>query len=254
MSAVWARPAFTPSGAQAWLDLVVFTRDKPALDVDLGEDDGYPGDYALPRSVRVRTASIEEHRDAFESYLAGAFRELAGAQLGEAASAIEEARWAVTVRGSLPDPPDLAHLQAVRAFERFLARTAGAVASANDLSLSWLDLRAFAEGEPPAELRLAEWLEVLYDDEEGALHTRGAAQFARPDLVALGLPDDALEPAARMLRLVARLEADGAVFADGAAVDVEGASVRLAKLDAARCEALALGKDTLLVDGRQDPR
>src|SRR5437868_15449095 len=122
VGAVWARPYFKPSSQRAWLDLVMFTRDKPALGIDLGEEDGFPGGYEFPRSISVRTMNVGEHRADYETYLDGPFRELAREQIGEAADALDEARWATTIVGSIADPPDLAHVQAVRAFQRFLAR------------------------------------------------------------------------------------------------------------------------------------
>jgi hypothetical protein len=255
---VWTRPRFAPSPGRAWLDLVVLTKDKPALDVDLGADDGYPEGYALPRTISIRTAAIAAHPDVYAPYVEGAFRDLATDQIGDAARAIDDARWAVTIKGSFPDPPDLGHLQAVRAFERFLARTAGAVAIANDLSLRWQDAASLAQADPPEHLRVDEWIEVLYDDEVGGIHTRGMAQFARPDVALFDQPAHRLERAAQLLRHVAHLQAGGALYRDGGTIRVQsldpGAAgarieVRLDTLDAARCKALAVAPDTLVVEG-----
>lgn len=258
---VWTRPRFAPSAERAWLDLVVLTRDKPALDIDLGAEDGFPPDYELPRTISIRTAEIAAHRDVYAQYVEGAFRDLADDQMGEAARAIDEARWAVSIQGSIADPPDLGHLQAVRAFQRFLARTVGAVAIANDLSLRWQDAASLAAADPPERLRVDEWIEVLYDDEIRGIHTRGMAQFARPDVAVFDLPEHRLERAAQLLRHIAHLQAHGALYRDGTTIEVQGPdpgasesriTVRLETLDAARCKALAVSNDTLVVEGWPD--
>jgi hypothetical protein len=255
----WTRPYFTPSPQRkdrAWIDLVVFTHDRPALDVDLDEEDGFPPGFEFPRSLSARSVAIDEHRDMFESYLEGAFRDLAGEQLGEASAALDRARYGVVVEGSIPDPPDLAHLQAIRALARYFARTAGGIAIANDLSLSWQDLRPMSNAEPPPLLRVDEWVEVLYDDEVGALHTRGMAQFARPDITVFDQPHHRLERASQLLRHVAHLEAHGARFEGRAMLEVEGfdsssprVTIALNPLESARCKALAVAEGALVVEG-----
>lgn len=255
---VWTRPRYAPSAERAWLDLVVLTRDKPALDVDLGAEDGFPADYELPRTISIRTAEIAAHPEVYGQYVEGAFRDLAADQIGDAARAIDEARWAVSIQGSIPDPPDLGHLQAVRAFARFLARTVGAAAIANDLSLRWQDAASLAQADPPEQLRVDEWIEVLYDDEARGIHTRGMAQFARADVALFDQPEHRLERAAQLLRHIAHLQAHGALYRDRSALQVRGLDsaaadsrieVRLDKLDAARCKALAVSNDTLVVEG-----
>lgn len=255
--AVWARPYFKPSTERAWLDLVVFTRDKPALDVDLGEEDGFPPDYEFPRTISVRATALAEHRDVFEQYLEGPFRDLATEQIGEAAAGIDQARYAVSIEGSIGDPRDLAHAQAIRAFERFLGRTAGGIAIANDLSLAWQDLRAMTAAEPQGRLRIEEWIEVLYDDEVRGIHTRGMAQFARPDIALFDQPEHRLERAAQLLRHIAHLEAHGTLYGERSTLEVEGPSsaalarvtVGLSRLDEDRCKALAVRPGTLVVEG-----
>lgn len=255
---VWKRPYFSASTGRAWLDLVMFTREKPALDVDLGEEDGFPPGFDFPRSISVRTANIANHRDAYESYLEGPFRELAVDQIGDAAKTLDDARWTVTIAGSIPDPPDLALLQAVRAFQRFVARTASGIAIANDLSLRWQDAASIALADPPNRLRIEEWIEVLYDDDIGGLHTRGMEQFARPDVVVFDQPHHRLERASQLLRHIAHLEAHGTLYGDRASITVDGAEsspsaervkVALGRLDPERCKALAVRSDTLVIEG-----
>jgi len=245
----------------------MFTREKPALGVDLGEEDGFPPGFDFPQTISVSTTSISEHRDGYAEYLEGPFRELASEQLGEeVAKEIDEARWAISVSGSVPDPSDLALFQAVRAFQRFLTRTAAGIAIANDLSLRWQDAGSIALADPPGRLRIDEWIEVLYDDELRGLHTRGMEQFARPDIVVFDQPEHRLERAAQLLRHLAHLEAHGTLYADGASVKVDkveapGASpsqatsstervtVALQRLDAERCKSLAVRGGTLVVEG-----
>jgi len=247
---VWQRPQFEATKNRALLDLVVFTRDKPALGIDLGEEDGFPEGYDLPATISIRTAALDTHADRFASFLEGPFRELAADQIGDdAANAISDARHAVSIEGKIDDPADLRHLQVVRAFQRFLARTVGAVAIANDLSLRWQDAAPLALADPPDAVRVDDWIEVLYDDELRGLHTRGMAQFARPDIAVFDAPEDTLARAAHVLRRIGELEAFGKVFADGAAVEVDGQELRLALLDAARCEALAVARGTLVLSG-----
>jgi hypothetical protein len=254
---IWKRPYFSPSEGRAWLDLVMFTKEKPALGVDLGEEDGFPPGYEFPRSISVRTASLAEHRDAYESYLEGPFRELAHDQLGEAAKGIDEARWVISIAGSIADPPDLAHVQAVRAFQRYLARTVGGIAIANDLSLSWQDAVAIGNTDPPTRLRVEEWIEVLYDDEVRGLHTRGMEQFARPDIVLFDQPQHRLERASQLLRHIAHLEAHGTLYGERASIEVDGqvtpsterVMVELERLDPERCKTLAVREGTLVVEG-----
>jgi hypothetical protein len=254
----WARPHFAPSKDRAWLDLVMFTRDKPALDVDLGEEDGFPPGFDFPRTISVRTASIAEHRDAYAEYLEGPFRELAADQLGaEASKNIDDARWTVTISGSVPDPPNLALVQAVRAFERYMARTASGIAIANDLSLRWQDAASIATSDPPNRLRVDEWIEVLYDDEVKGLHTRGMEQFARPDVAVFDLPEHRLERASQLLRHLAHLQAHGTLYPDRTTIKVDPAdsrtseriTVALERLDADRCKSLAVRDGTLVVQG-----
>lgn len=258
MSEVWARPNFAKSGDRAWLDLVMFTREKPALDVDLGGEDGFPPGFDFPRTISVRTANIAEHADAYVEYLEGPFRELAAEQLGaEIGGQIDEARWTVTIAGSVPDPPNLALFQAVRAFQRFVARTAGGIAIANDLSLRWQDAGSIAIADPPNRLRVDEWIEVLYDDEVKGLHTRGMEQFARPDVAIFELPEHRLERASQLLRHLAHVQAHGTLYPDTTTIKVDAAdlssservTVALGRLDAERCKALAVRDGTLVIEG-----
>lgn len=258
MSDVWARPLFSASKDRAWLDLVMFTREKPALDVDLGEEDGYPLGFEFPRTVSVRTTNIAEHRDAYAEYLEGPFRDLATDQIGaEASTQIDDARWTVTISGSIPDPPNLALVQAVRAFQRHIARTAGGIAIANDLSLRWQDAAAIAAMDPPNRLRVDEWIEVLYDDEAKGLHTRGMEQFARPDVAVFDLPEHRLERASQLLRHLAHVQAHGTLYPERTTIKVEAAdsasssrvTVALGRLDAERCKLLAVRSGTLVVEG-----
>jgi hypothetical protein len=255
---VWARPNFAKSDDRAWLDLVMFTREKPALDVDLGEEDGFPPGFEFPRTISVRTANIAEHRDAYAEYLEGPFRELAAELLGaEIAKGIDEARWTVTIAGSIPDPPNLALPQAVRAFQRYLARTVGGIAIANDLSLRWQDAAFIANSDPPNRLRVDEWIEVLYDDEVKGLHTRGMEQFARPDVAVFDLPTHRLERASQLLRHLAHLQAHGTLYPDRTTIKVDApdstssarVTVALGRLDAERCKSLAVRGGTLVVEG-----
>lgn len=258
MSEVWGRPHFTKSDDRAWLDLVMFTREKPALDVDLGEEDGFPPGFDFPQTISVRTANIAEHGDAYAEYLEGPFRELAAEQLGaEIGKQIDEARWTVTIAGSVPDPPDLALAQAVRAFQRFVARTASGIAIANDLSLRWQDAGSIAIADPPNRLRVDEWIEVLYDDEVKGLHTRGMEQFARPDVAIFDLPVHRLERASQLLRHLAHLQAHGILYPDKTTIKVDAAdlssservTVALGRLDAERCKSLAVRAGTMVVEG-----
>jgi hypothetical protein len=236
----------------------MFTREKPALDVDLGEEDGFPPGFDFPRTISVRTANVAEHRDVYAEYLEGPFRELATEQIGEEASKlIDDARWTVTISGSVPDPPDLALVQAVRAFERFLARTAGGIAIANDLSLRWQDAASIAAMDPPTRLRVDEWIEVLYDDEVKGLHTRGMEQFARPDVAIFDLPVHRLERASQLLRHLAHVQAHGTLYPERTMIKVdppdsrssERVTVALGRLDAERCKSLAVRAGTLVVEG-----
>jgi hypothetical protein len=236
----------------------MFTREKPALDVDLGDEDGFPEGFDFPRTISVRTANVADHRSAYEAYLEGAFRDLATEQLGaDVANQIDEAQWAVTIAGSVADPPDLALLQAVRAFQRHLARTVGGIAIANDLSLRWQDAASLASADPPERLRVDEWIEVLYDDEIKGLHTRGMEQFARPDVTVFDLPEHRLERASQLLRHLAHLQAHGTLYPERTTIKVdapdsqssERVTVALGRLDAERCKALAVRPDTLLVEG-----
>lgn len=99
--------------------------------------------------------------------------------------------------------------------------------------------------------------EVLYDDEARGIHTRGMAQFARPDVALFGQPEHRLERAAQLLRHIAHLEAYGALYHDGDTLQVQGLeataespiAVRLDALDPERCKALAVSNDTLVVEG-----
>lgn len=257
----WPRPhrprEALAEASRAWLDLVLFSREKPALGIDLGEADGFPPDYELPKTVSVRVAELASHGDVFEPYLTGPFRALAEDQLGSASSMIEHARYGISVRGSLEDPADLAHIQAVRALAAFLARTAGGLCVANDLSLSWQDIRWMADAEPPAVLRIDEWIEVLHDPDVSALYTRGMAQFARPDLAILGQPPALLERAAQLLRHLAFLEAVGTSFAVEGTTRVLGpgasaterVTIALRPLPPELCEAIAIDRDSLAVEG-----
>lgn len=258
MSEVWGRPHFASSKDRAWLDLVLFTREKPALDVDLGDDDGFPAGFDFPQTISVRTASIAEHPESYAEYLEGPFRELAADQLGaEASKQIDDARWTVTISGSVPDPPNLALVQAVRAFQRHVARTASGIAIANDLSLRWQDAASMVASDPPNRLRVDEWIEVLYDDEVKGLHTRGMEQFARPDVTIFDLPEHRLERASQLLRHLAHKQAHGTLYPEQTTIEVDPAdsnsstriTVALRRLDAERCKSLAVRGGTLVIEG-----
>ena len=163
----------------------------------------------------------------------------------------------MTISGSVPDPPDLALVQAVRACQRHVARTVGGIAIANDLSLRWQDAAPLAVAPPPDAVHVDEWIEVLYDDELRALHTRGMEQFARPDIVVFDLPEHRLERASQLLRHIAHLEAHGTLYPERATIKVDApdstsgarVTVALERLDADRCKALAVRAGTLVVKG-----
>lgn len=218
----WPRPYFQRTDSSARLSVVTFTAQRPKGPVEPGIGDGWPDDFAWPESVSLNVYDLTdpEQRTLFQHAFDGSIRDRAAETLGAAAARIDSARFAIHLDGDIGDPRDLAHLQAVQATLRWLARDCEAFAALNETSIEWIDVAGLANTSPSPRFQLAEWLRLVVETEAdprfgAVLHTRGMVQFGRPDLLMHGFDHDVVSAVAEAVDAAANALAKGGVLREG---------------------------------------
>jgi len=199
-------------------------------------------------SLNVYDLTDPEQRPLFQHAFDGSIRDRASETLGAAAARIGRARFAVHLDGDLGDPSDLAHLQAVQATLRWLARDCGAFAALNETSIEWVDVAELAGTLPSPRFQLPEWLRMIVETDVDprfgrVLHTRGMVQFGRPDLLMLGFDDAVVSAVAEAVDAAANALAKGGVLGEGDRFLVARLKPNPRTLDRAEATAVVLRPD-----------
>jgi hypothetical protein len=183
---IWPRPQHQQGELTARIEFFVFS-DQPiaAAEVDLAAE-GWAAE-GLPAGLSLGTIDPRSAPEAQAEWLAAATSGLSR----EAAQEILAAPYLHILRGELPDPPDLSHLQATWALARWLCRNGGfAVYDAR--AWHWHGGPELLAADPAEPLRAAGWRLVSTDaplegdpQRRHLVHTVGMSKFARPELLCL---------------------------------------------------------------------
>jgi hypothetical protein len=184
---------------------------------------GAPTEQSV-RGLDMRTHAAEEDPDWFDGWRTGALATMAAAQLPDAGR-LDTAGYCHAVRADVPDPPDLGHLQAAWAATRWLVER-GCFAVLDAHAGRWRDGPALSALAPDRPFDLGDEITIVFETDETpgfghAMHTRGMAKFARPDLMAAADPGNA-DRLAQVIHQLASALADGDTVAPGQGVDVDG--------------------------------
>jgi hypothetical protein len=207
----WPRPFHEPSGLTASVRLYAFGT------IPLGPAPLALGEHGAPDAAAVALLGIAEHSRAddpawFDAFRSGALGAVARLSLGDAVAALDAADRCVEITAAIDDPPDLAHLQAAwAAASACVERGASCV-----LDLQQARWFAAAEVRPPgASFELGREVTLVPG---AALHTRGLAKVARPDVVVPRVDEASHEAVAFLLNRIATGFVAGHVVAAGTGV------------------------------------
>jgi hypothetical protein len=164
--------------------------------------------------VDVRTHAGADDRDWLDGWRTGPLRTIADRDLPDAGR-LDEARYCHSIMVDVPDPQDLGHLQAAWAVARWLvARGSFAVLDAH--AHRWWDGTVLAGWSPQRPFTLDNEITFVAESEPAggfghAMHIRGLAKFARPDLItgthpaAIGLMHQVMQALAARLAAGSRV-------------------------------------------------
>jgi hypothetical protein len=175
-------------------------------------------------AVNVRSHEDHEDRAWFDGFRTGPLRTIAARDLPDA-DRLDAARFCHSVTVDVPDPVDLSHLQAAWAIARWLV-DGGCFAVLDGFATTWHDAKKLSAWSPDRPFNLVDEVTLTIETEPSdgfghAVHTRGLAKFARPDLI-LGATPDEFEVAQLVLRALAGRMADGAIVEPGQTVGGNG--------------------------------
>lgn len=217
----WQRPHWQPSDEEILLQFYVFGKFD-AVRVP-SADYGSPG---LPSGMEAVSHYHSALRQ-WEGYpLKGAMGRMYKADAPEAYQRAFDAPEVMVVRGTLKDSQATGYLRDTLGVLAGMLDIGG-VAILDPQILSLLDADAWRrkylirDGAP-----IRHHLLILRDDDatpdHSWIHTRGMRKFGRPDISIRQVPDRALDRAGMLCEKLAELEALGAHFTDGQALDIEG--------------------------------
>lgn len=181
------------------------------------------GEGTAATSVAVK--SREESGAVFVADILEPFLPLLTSDLGEEAAArAASCEFAYVITSELPDPDDLAHLQACWAIAKCVCEQPGAEAVI-DIHAVRAHLAAdIAELPPTRNFELMHEISLLFDtvaDGSVAAWTTGMRKFGRPDVLFLGLPSETSTEAAVRLRDLAAILAAGERIESGDTVSTD---------------------------------
>ncbi|GIH13997.1 hypothetical protein [Rugosimonospora africana] len=214
---VWPRPDWQPTGSRAAMMLLAFSEDP----LDPGDDlsasrFGLPSHAAIEQ-LDVRTHAREQDPGWFDEWRTDALRHIAEDDLADPAS-LDAARYCHSIRIEVDDPRDLGHVQVCWAVASWLM-TRGCRAILDGFACRWWDRDAVSRLSPGRPFALDDEVRFICETEATpgfghAMHTRGMLKFARPDVIC-GVEPSAIGLMERVLRRLARMQADGAVIPVG---------------------------------------
>ena len=216
----WQRPHWQASDERIVLQFYVFGKFGPVR----VPSDGY-GSAGLPRGVELTSHHHAALRQ-WEGYpLKGELGRMFKDDAPEAYRLAVDAPEVLVVRGTLADVGDTGYLRDTLGVLAGLLDIGGtAILDPQILTLfdaaDWRRQYLVKGGAP-----IRNHLLILCDDEGPGrhwIHTRGMRKFGRPDLSLHDVPAASLDRAGALCQHLAELQALGARFADGQAIDVDG--------------------------------
>ena len=219
----WQRPHWQPSNEEVLLQFYVFGKFQSgrAPSIDYGSE-------GLPEGMELTSHNHGALRQ-WEGYpLKGSVGRMFKDDAPEAYKVALDAPEVLVVRGRLPDAADTGYLRDTFGVLAALLDVGGAaILDPQTLSLldaaSWRRQFLVRDGAP-----IRNHLLILRDAEEEKghywVHTRGMRKFGRPDISIRHVPEADSDRAGMLCERLVDLEALGAHFADGQALDVDGLS------------------------------
>lgn len=217
----WQRPYWQPNDEEIVLQFYVFGEFE-AVRVP-SQPYGSPG---LPAGI-TSTNHYHHALRSWEGYpLKGSLGKLFKDESPEAYQRAVDAPQVLVVRGTIKDAADTGYLRDVMGVLAGLLDIGGvAILDPQILTLldadGWRRRYLVREGAP-----IRSHLLILRDGESEPgrnwIHTRGMRKFGRPDISIRQVPDRALDRAGMLCERLVELEALGAHFVDGQALDIEG--------------------------------
>jgi len=217
----WERPYWQPSEEEILLHFYVFGNFKPTRvpSAPYGSD-------GLPEGMEATSYHNSVLKD-WEGYpLKGALGDVFKDDAPEAYAKAIAAPQVMVVRGQLKDTPDTGYLRDTFGVLAGLLDIGGeAIVDAQILSLfgadDWRRRYLVRDGAP-----LRSHVLIMCDDDEQSgkqwVHTRGMRKFGRPDVSVRNVPTDKINHAGVLCENLIQMQALGAHFEDGQALDVEG--------------------------------
>lgn len=216
----WPRPFFHKFDCSAGLAVLALTDRELEGPVGADAEEGWPDDYE-PEGMEVVSFDLQDLEDrATYGDALSALRGNANRLPPLTTARLDSVRFGLSIGGELGDRGDLAHLQAVQASLRWLARNAGCFAAVNLMSEEWIDVAALLASPPSPTFVLGEWVGFVMPVDPAprfgrVLHSRGMGQFGRPEVMMIGFDDALLDQAAAALWVAANDLAKGAVVSEG---------------------------------------
>jgi hypothetical protein len=187
----------------------------------------------------------------FAEQVVAPFAELIATDLGpEGAATAFAAEHAYVIEGHVEDPDDLGHLQAAWALAKCVCEEGAAVV------IDVLAARAHLGSEvaalaPERAFDVMHEVTLFFDDTGDATlaaWSLGLRKFGRPDLVLLGVAEDAATDAALLLREVASILASGERLEAGDTVTApDGRALAAERFDPASLPVVAVEGDALVL-------
>ena len=217
----WQRPHWQPSAEEILLQFYVFGT--------FGDGRVPAADYGSPGLPEGITSTNYHHRElrAWEGYpLRGSMGRLFKEESLQEYEKARDAPQVLVVRGTLSDQPDSGYLRDTFGVLAGLLDVGGvAILDPQIVTLfdadAWRRRYLVPEGAP-----IRNHVLILRDEQAESgrawIHTRGMRKFGRPDISLRNVPERDVDRAGALCERLAELQALGAHFAEGQALEVAG--------------------------------
>jgi|ERR1017187_1038240 hypothetical protein len=223
--ASWPREFYQPTDAKALVWCLVYGQFPDTIEISQAT-------YrcsGVPSGIEVSNHTRTDHEEAATSFLRQPFI-VAGLrrEFPKLAPAVEAAPDCTTIRGEVPDSPNLDYLRDVVGLVTWFFDN-GAVAVLDPQTLTWYDREKWRTKvfEPNSSVPTRHAI-VLFSEEKDApgkgvywFHTRGMRKFARPDVSVHNVPTQYQGAVIELLNQLVEAEAFGRVIAEGLPIKVE---------------------------------